>query len=603
MFDYIFNNKDDSKYKTHVKNSYFLDFSLNKTYSIYNIVMYFKIINILIFYTLFGAIPAFALVDQYSSGGWTFRIHNSFATSNTALTREYPVATARDLELTKIVHNAAANYTDHTSRMAYLSSECSNLSELEIIQLGRFLSGELATIYDYQRAAGGSTEVISTEDQWTGLHNLYNDNGERTEFGVCRDMSRTVSEFLLSCGIDKNRISIEDYRTADGGHQVVRVLGEDGHTYTINWSELYQSDDIYFQDINPKIINTGIVHTRYDAQTGRIIDERMTELGHILATVTGGKTDDPNFLPELLQLEANYSVMTAGLYKAKTSRGDFIQGVKLAYKHSPLKWLHLSSGVTYAKNKIDYPTDDYNYRVEQDIIFLQAYGKINIPNLEILKNSDSRLYWANNIDASAAGAIHWTKVDNLKRDRNHDETFKGEATSSLVYEKDSLYAILSAGLEGGANSPITNTEDAKLPYKGNIPGVYLRGRSIEGMVSITGDALRISTGGKLYSYSYGEIQSFFASIDPFNSNDSYRVQLTNYEDVIGQDRSYLDFGVRKELDKDGRLALDVKARVGISPNTNKDKRIYFNLQYKLNRTNRPTSLGTVLQDKTDYNNK
>jgi hypothetical protein len=517
------------------------------------------------------SLNTFAQSSVVRKGKWKFRFQSSFGTNDYQFDKNFMSVNSAERELRQHIKDAATNYTDHGDRLQFLSQKCKGLSEENVIRMGRYLSDQLSDIYDYERIGKGPNvdDVVGSADQWTALRNRYTQNGGDTTKGVCRDMADTVSEMLRTCGIPKERIGINAYRTATGGHQVVDILGENGKTYVINWSELYETENDQFNTaINPNLMNTGIVTTRYDSETGKVIDERYTELGHILASVTGGRVHDEDYIPNLIQMEANYSVLTAGAYMAETQRGDMLKGVKLAYDQRPLKWLHLGAGVTYAHNTLAYEQyDNFDREIDQHILFFQFFGEIDIPELQLLKRENSGLYWKNNVEVSGAMANYWTSIDGNKQGSNFDSTFGGKVQTGLIFRSNKVDIEAGAGIDFGINDKRFNHEMDGYLNGGQYPSPFLRGKFVNARATLKGDRFDWTLSGKAYFYSYGGIQKLNLRLQDKKKFGIYDVGVLNYNDVLGFNDTYVTAGVRKQWDiKDvGWLSLGAQVQVPMRP--------------------------------------
>lgn len=331
---------------------------------------------------------------------WEFRFFNSY-TQNRTLNKTPLGSLPNQSELESIVETAA--YQNSEDRDAYIQSQCEGRSLREKIEMGRHLSKLAGSIYDYERSIGGPNSglIVTPDDQWNAIQTYLDPTQQNETAGVCRDMTITVSRFLLACGVPRECLSIQSYRSEGGGHQIVQA-GCGNEIYSINWSELYETDSQEYTNLNimPNILNTGIKHTVFDPETGEVIDVRQTELGHILNTVTDGYTNDPFYKPELLMLEARYSVLTLGAFKSRMIRGDELQGLKATLEASPLDWLHLSAGVVYARN------ENENYQgLSQDILFANFEGQIDLPLITLHKGEDNEITLQNDLYVRGAGAI------------------------------------------------------------------------------------------------------------------------------------------------------------------------------------------------------
>lgn len=325
---------------------------------------------------------------QKKPSKWLFSVQATLGGPTDTFTKEYLSTNQPVLknELNAFIRQDFSSYED---RMGAVAELCAGKSDLEKIQLGGILGGQLGNIYDYGRANSGvnSTDYVSSEMQWEALRN-------GTAAGVCRDAALTITQFLNACGIDPKRMSIDSYRSMSGGHQVVTIRGADGKPYTINWSELYSQNENNRTALapSPSIVNTDIFYRSYDPITGVIREERRTELGEVLRVVTGGKTDDPNFFPQLLRLEATNGTLGASVFATETQRGDFAKGVSAFYKSESSTGLFVTSvGVAYANNRRDVSiSPSRNETLEQDIFYMG--GDITVrPVITLYEREQTRI--------------------------------------------------------------------------------------------------------------------------------------------------------------------------------------------------------------------
>ncbi len=267
--------------------------------------------------------------------------------------------------LNELIDGTYASYDD---RRRAISKACEGSSELEKIALATQLGGRLSQIYDYNRANGGDVpdQYITPEEQWTALKNSESK-------GVCRDAALTLSQFLISCGLPKDRIGIQSYQTINSSHQVVSVLGSDGKTYTINWGELFAQEQNGLYSPQPSLTNTDLFQHTYDPETGKIIERRRNDLGDILKRVTGGKLDNRP-LPDLLLVELSNGGLSGNLFKAETSAGDVMKGFGVNYKgqNHTKEWM-MNVGIAFAKNEKETQKSEIEYsNLKQDLIYMQG---------------------------------------------------------------------------------------------------------------------------------------------------------------------------------------------------------------------------------------
>lgn len=283
---------------------------------------------------------------QRTPSRWSFTIESNFSAPRGTFSKEF--LTQRTPALRQGLEQLIAQrFDDHAERLSAITEFCRGRAEAEILQLGALLGGRLAQSYDHARAAGVADQsFVSPQDQWEALR-----SGAAS--GVCRDSALTIAQFLNACGVSFDRMKIEGYRSVSGGHQVVTIRGRDGRPYTINWSELYAQDDSVGVAAAPapSIVNTDIFYRSYDPQTGRLLEERRTELGEVLATVTGGRRNEAAYLPDLLRLEASNGTISANLFMTQTQRGDFARGASVYYQNANTETFRAHVGMALAVNE------------------------------------------------------------------------------------------------------------------------------------------------------------------------------------------------------------------------------------------------------------
>lgn len=308
---------------------------------------------------------------------WKFSVRTSLGGPKDKLQKHFtPASPNRQANHNRLNALVNTDYGSYAERRAAIAQACEGLSDQDKIDMGSLLAGRLGGIYDFGRANGGSSEYISPERQWDGLR-----TGEAV--GVCRDAALTVSHFLSSCGIPADRIDIEGYRTAGGGHQVVSVTDANGDRYTINWSELYQMDRSALVADSPqaRLLNAGLYHTVYDSETGMVKSRQRTELALALKDLTGGEVD-PAKLPMINAFEAENGTLAFALFNVETLRGDSAVGGAMSYKskkqlNSGL--LETSYGLGVAQNSITTPTSPADaMKLDQTIVYMQMNQKYSV---------------------------------------------------------------------------------------------------------------------------------------------------------------------------------------------------------------------------------
>lgn len=434
---------------------------------------------------LFTALVVITAQSQAEESKLSISVYNSYGiSSRTPIQKMSPTEISNTDALHGVIETAAGLSSEE--RNQYLADQCAGKSLREKAEMARHLSDLAGDIYDFSRAGSGDDEAarvsyVSTEDQWQAIGNHLDPEKENTKAGVCRDMALTVSNFLLTCGVPKECVSIESYRTAAGGHQVVQA-GCSDEIHTINWSELYNTNGQDYTNFNliPNLPNTGINHTKFDPETGELLEVRQTELGIVLATVAGGYVDDPFYQPELLMLEAQYSVLTGGLFKARLQSGSEMTGVKIALDSYFTKWVHLQTGFVYAKNS---PTEDSYNDVEQEILYLTYRGDINLPKFRIYESENSVVEFSNQLYVHGEQAIFKNTSESLSISGDAGKNDQGSLytghDSSIAYQDGNSKFYLGVEnkwvYERQTNTQVENPEG--LTVKDNVGYDFSKARS------------------------------------------------------------------------------------------------------------------------------
>lgn len=497
-----------------------------------------------------------------------FRFYNSYSKA-TLVKKNKIIAVDNEESLKNDIEDLAINFDNHLERKESIADLCSNKSIEEKVIMARHLSKLTSEIYDYSKADSKKvTEAVEPKDQWNAISLFLNNDSSVVESsGICRDMSRTVSDFLISCGVPKSCIEIQSYRSTSGGHQVVQI-GCNEEIYTINWSELYTTDnqEVINIDLNPNIFNTGLQVTTYDPETGEVIDSKQTELGHIMSSVVGGKTNDPFYIPQVIMLEAQYSILTLGAFKSTLLRGDELAGIKAVLEKSPFQWMHLKAGLSYARNSIEPNGELVNSTIDQDIFYYSIDGAVDIPTIELFEIDNRHIELSNSLYFYGAGQNVKTKIDSklgeefAKSAWNHDGYFFFGHESTLSYENKSSHIYASYQKEYGVNSKKYNTEITHQKDLGQTFAIYKRedtfrfGISKRYLEHSLGSEVshRNTTFGDIYSvnikYGYGD--SFVASVGASKlkefwekeSRDQYQFSLSKKYSISSHGILEVSFG-------------------------------------------------------------
>jgi len=541
---------------------------------------------------LLPVIAAAQFVQEAQEGKFKFRVQYSFGTTNNLWQRQFQNYSVQSITQSLEAENIIRQNADHGQMMSALGQYCKGKSMNEVMGMAMNFGGRFSEGYDYNRLSGpGHAAIVPSKDVWDAYRNRLVANDGPKSAGVCRDIASALSEFLLQCGIPKNRISIESIQVHGAGHQIVNVLGEDKSLYSINYSEVYKAkyDPFFSAGTETSFLTTGIQHTRYDAETGKVVDKRLTELGHILMAVTGGKVDSPDYIPELLQAEANYGVISAGAYMSSTQRGDLINGVKMAYDQRPLKWLHLSAGITYANSKLDgnFSQSVQNgygsWNAEENLIFFQIGGDIDIPDIQILKSEDKKFFIDTNLSAQYAGSAIQSQVNyDNKKEWGYDHFNVIRLETGLVYDSKTVSAKANGGIEVTVNDKTYNTQVADHLKNGYMITPFIRGEYFQGELTLKGSKLQIKAGGRAYFYSYGGTQKYYLSFLLPKSDSILTLALIRQTDVVGNKYDYgsVNLQQRINLSHAGDLNLGVSAMGTLNAPT-PDWRIMSSVSYSM----------------------
>lgn len=464
-----------------------------------------------------AAAPLIRELPIYDSAetGWRFSVQVNMGGPRGALGRHLQDAPSGQLtnELSEFI---SRDFGSYEQRMAAVGELCAGKSELERIQLGSILGGRLGGIYDYDRANNGpnSGSVVSPADQWQALRN----GGQA---GVCRDASLTVAHFLNACGFRAEQMSLESYRTAGSGHQVVTVRDSNGQAYTINWSELIvqDEDNRVAGAPSPNIVNTDIFVTSFDPITGEQREQRRTELGEVLQAVTGGRVSDPNYLPQLLRLEATNGVLSANVFATETQRGDFAKGAALYYNNGSSDGVFtVNAGVAYASNRRE--TDD----LSQDLLYFQAEIGFR-PVITLHDQGVNR--WTLTPEARLSTEMYVAR-NRVGTESGTSGNIMGDATigATLAVESGDWAAWFGGDANVGLTTQRWNSEKPGRDGTGVRPGAgaFLNSAHLYGGASVrVGETWVTGTGQYVYSRSQTE-QHY--SLSARDGEDRFRVATT-----------------------------------------------------------------------------
>lgn len=515
--------------------------------------------------------------DQAKSK-WRFSVMTSMGGPKDKLKKHYADKDDNYRAMGDEVDNIIAqNFSNHNDRVQAIKNMCAGKSEMEKIAMASNLASRLSRIYDYDRIDNGPNvnQVVMPENQWNALHSRAGGNYNATS-GVCRDASLTVSRFLMDCGFSKDQVAIEQYRTVGGGHQVTSVRTKDGELYTINWSELYKSDEAGGVNAapEPNLVNTGLFYSVFDPETGKIVEKRSTELGQVLKAVTGGSVDDPNHLPQLLRLEAGYGVISANYFQTSTARGDFARGVS-AYikKDNVLGILDLTAGVAYARNERAIATSDNEVSgLKQDILYGQIEGRFVIPELRLIDREEQSLSLRPSAVVMTEGFISRDALNNQPKLENKD--FNTEITLGLdgLYNRGRFGAYLGGEVDVNLSDSKFNNQRGTLGANGDNGGVtpFANSYNVHGGISWDGDRFTTALTGEHTIARSGSRTSFGAILMDKEGEVSYSAIYSHYDRDYGIREDFLVLRAEKDfvIQKVGRVNIGLEAQMPIADDFN-----------------------------------
>lgn len=418
--------------------------------------------------------PAITFKDSEKKK-WKFSIRTTMTGPKELMNKEFielQESTASRSLIDKLIQTEFESYKD---RMKAVSDTCQGLSDKEKISLTSQLARRLSSIYDFGRANNGinSGRQVTSEEQWQALKS-------GAPAGVCRDASLTLSQFLLACGYPKDQVAIKSYRTAGSGHQVTSVLTPDGE-YTFNWSELYAMDGADFNTPDPNIANAAMTYILFDPETGKIIDQRRTELGDALKYLSGGTPRNLDYTPNMLVAEAAYGGVAAKVFMTETERGEKAQGGALSLeeiKGNDRSFIYLSTGVAYAKNRREVSLNpNRSLELGQDILYFQSEAKVQ-KAIPIFFTDNGKFSVAPSLSGSLdlIGAKTSLTRENLF---NADMMNEVAAGATVFYDGDPVRAYIKAEAVSALTHKLYNNEQAE----DEESGIYLNRYQFHGGAS------------------------------------------------------------------------------------------------------------------------
>lgn len=350
----------------------------------------------------------------------------------------------------------AQDFDSHEDRLAAMAELCGGLSETQRIYLVSNLGQRLAGIYDYGRAGGqgNSGTVVSSEMQWNAMRNTQ--AGDPTSAGVCRDAVSTSTEFAAQCGFDKSQIRIKGYRTMGGGHQIVRIVGENGEIYNLNWSELYstQGEAGVTEALLAGNTMAGVTIRTYNAD-GELLDHELTEVGNVAVSAAGGtiSPEDQRDYNEL-QINLGRSLRLRGIV-GNTRQGEEFQSGGVSYaseSEGSLVDSQVVIGMSFTRNErqIAQTSSGENISLQQNIVFFGGGADLQSREFPVIEMDNSRLSIRGRASFDIGMFYMINKISNSDQSStNYDQYVATEVGGEIIYRNENgVRVALGAELEG-----------------------------------------------------------------------------------------------------------------------------------------------------------
>lgn len=516
--------------------------------------------------------------EENPDSKWRFSVMMTMGGPRDGLAKNYAQKDDRYREMGAVVDGLIlTNYNSYEDTMSAVKVACDGKSEHDKIAMASNLGSRLSSIYDYDRIDNGPNVdmVVSSQNQWDALRSRANGDMQATS-GVCRDASLTVSQFLMACGFKNNQVSIEGYRTVGGGHQVTSVRTSDGEVYTINWSELYSSDETSNADPapNPNLINSGLYYTVYDPETGEVRETRRTELGEVLKSVAGGTPDDPNYLPGLIKLEAGYGVITANVFKTQTARGDIAQGIATYIeKDNVFGILDISAGVAFAHNERSIATSPTREsELSQNIVYAQIEGRFNIPDITLVDRENQTLALRPSAVVSTEGYYSSSRVDDTTPEANGDMFTQATVGLDALYNNGRVGAFVGGEIDYTIQSGRYNNERGTPGEDGSQGGIHAFANSynVHGGISYDGERFTTALTGEYTIARSGSRSAIGTTIMDQETNSSYSAVYSVYNRNYGTREDFIILRAERdfEIQRMGTVNIGLESRLPVANDFN-----------------------------------
>lgn len=486
---------------------------------------------------------------------WSFSVRTTLTGPRGKLEKTFMDADKGLLIRSKLDGIIQGNFKSYDDRMKAVSQSCAGLNDFQKISMSSMLAGRLSSIYDYSRAGGGSDAIIKPEEQWDALKS-------NQAKGVCRDASITVSQFLIACGFKKEQIAIKSYRTQDSGHQVTSVRTKDGE-FTINWDELYEVKDGDFGSPEPSVPNTGLFYTLYDPETGRIIEQKRTELGDALKLLSGGKPTDPVYTPNLIVAEAAYGGFAAKVFQTADKMGNTAKGAAASYNShtgNERSFTDISYGGAYARNeKTILFNESYKENLTQDILFFQMEAKTQ-KAFPLFNTKTGKLSVAPAIGMSSDASL---SLNNFRGNKTKSTEFYSEYSggATVYYDTDPVKMNIGGEVVTNFTNRMYNSENEKSSL-----GVYVNRYIVHAGASWENDRLVASADSNMIIATTEKQKTFGAGIKDKKTSTSCQAIYSVYDRSYGSREDYLITKCQKDfsIQRIGQASFDAGSKLSLN---------------------------------------
>lgn len=224
-----------------------------------------------------------------------------------------------------VISHAISNPNDWKTGMSQAKDD---LSFEQKILVASHLGGKFSDRYNYDRAGGKGTGVVTIEEMLESVR-----SGKPG--GICRDVSMAQSAILKELGVPKDKIYQLGYNTIGGGHAVVAIQDPNNpkNIVKLNYGYVSESDGAVGSSAliqNTSLPDFGMRNRVYDAD-GVPVASLPTEIGEVLYDVTEGNKGKivPPSRHNLMKVNVDTPFGKGKVFTGETSSGDKVVGVAL----------------------------------------------------------------------------------------------------------------------------------------------------------------------------------------------------------------------------------------------------------------------------------